>query len=127
MVDFSIEKRKQNKSLSRDEIEQNEKIRKEKQIEIQRAKRKERLLLNKNKIKPKIENESYIESLVKSLSTLQYLAARHEEMKNNNKFVFCDPGKKSILTMSRDNGRNFNCRRRLKETKRLKFNKLIDN
>jgi len=121
----SIERKKENKSLSREEIEANEKMRKEKQKEIQRAKRKEQLLLNKVKPRPKIANESYIETLVKSLTTLHYL----KEMKSNNKFVFCDPGKKSILTISGDNGKNFsyNCRRRLKETKRLKYIKLIDN
>ena len=44
---------------------------------------------------------------------------------NKKKLVVTDPGKRSILTMLGENGKfNYRSRRRIKETKRLKYNRM---
>ena len=56
-----------------------------------------------------------------------------EQIKNQNmeeeNIVYVDPGKRTLLCMMSENGiyYNYNTKRRLKETKRLKYNQLIKN
>lgn len=81
----------------------------------------------KIKLNNKINNSefNYIGDLIKYTSFLEDFKKAH----NNKRLVYGDPGKKSILTLLGDNEKIFNYRtkRRIKEIKRNKYIKLIDN
>lgn len=133
------------------EKELKETKRKEDQKVKQAEKRKSNKLKYKNlskedqqKIKDDIKNQkfgfSYIENFVKDEDNL-------EELKNDS-LIFCDPGKRDLLTLygkgkrleNKKRGRNeivkglptgnvfysYRTKRRLRETKRLEFNQKLD-
>ena len=127
-TDSEIEKLKNKKGtiLKKKKIKNIEKIKK-----LQKKKKEEYKKLsldNKNKIKLKMrlnKEFNYISDLVKLDTTLKQLKKAHKD----NKLVYVDPGKRSIGMFMGDNNKKFDytSRRRLTETKRLKYRRLIDN
>ena len=67
---------------------------------------------------------NYIEDLIKIDSHHQQL----KELYDNNKMCYIDPGKRSPVTILRNDGKTYEylTKRRLKETRRLKYNRMID-
>ena len=105
--------KKEYKDLSKDEIE----IIKKKKKNVQKEAQKE---LNKNKSNVKKEKIVYIE--------FPYIDEVHKnELIGKN--IYIDPGKRDLLTMIDDEGNHFTYsnKQRVKETKRLKYQRLIKN
>lgn len=105
--------KKEYKGLSKEEIEIIKKKKKDAQKEVLKE-------LNKNKQNVKKEKEKYIE--------FPYI----DEVDKNkliSKNIYVDPGKRDLLTMIDDNGNRFTYsnKQRVKETKRLKYQRLIKN
>ena len=75
--------------------------------------------MNKAKENKKYIEFPYLEELEKD---------EIEELKNTNK-IYVDPGKKTLLMMMNDNGNylNYTNRKHLSKTKRLKYQKLLQN
>jgi hypothetical protein len=93
----------------------NEKIKKLSKEEVDKIKLEKKLRTNEF---------NYIEDLIKIDSHLQQLKQSY----NNNKMCYIDPGKRSPVTILRNDGKTYEYRtkRRLKETRRLKYNRMID-
>ena len=105
--------KKEYKGLSKEEIEIIKKKKKDAQKEVLKE-------LNKNKPNVKKEIENYIE--------FPYI----DEVDKNkliSKNIYVDPGKRDLLTMIDDEGNRFTYsnKQRVKETKRLKYQRLIKN
>lgn len=105
--------KKEYKGLSKEEIEIIKKKKKAAQKEVLKE-------LNKNKQNVKKEKENYIE--------FPYI----DEVDKNkllSKNIYVDPGKKDLLTMIDDDGNRFTYsnKQKVKETKRLKYQRLIKN
>ena len=105
--------KKEYKGLSKEEIEIIKKKKKDAQKEVLKE-------LNKNKQNVKKEKEKYIE--------FPYI----DEVDKNkliSKNIYVDPGKRDLLTMIDDNGNRFTYsnKQKVKETKRLKYQRLIKN
>jgi hypothetical protein len=143
MVEGSKLAKQNNKNKTADEIAEDKKKKKKDDIqkkqkisvknkEIQKTKRAEFKKLSKDeqekiKLKMKLQNDefNYVEDLVKMDCFLSKLKSSY----SNNNIAYVDPGKRSPLTMLRNDGKTFEYRtkNRLRETKRLKYNKLILN
>jgi hypothetical protein len=81
---------------------------------------------NEIKLKMRLNNEfPYIEDIVK----IETERKKIEEHINAKNIAVADPGKRSILYIKGFNGKyyDYTNKRRLKETKRLKYNQLIEN
>ena len=93
----------------------NKKIKKLSKEEVDKIKLEKKLRTNEF---------NYIEDLIKIDSHLQQLKQSY----NNNKMCYIDPGKRSPVTILRNDGKTYEYRtkRRLKETRRLKYNRMID-
>ena len=100
-----IEKQLENASTRKEEFK---KLPKEKQEEI--------------KLQMRLKQEFvYINEAIKDEKLREHLV---DQLKKN-KIIVVDPGKRSILTMLGEKGiYNYRSRRRIKETKRLKYNRL---
>lgn len=121
----------------KDALEQKKRYNKEKK-EVYKTLPKEEQ--DKIKLKIKLEknnNIEYIEDAVKNKVIYEYLLQKYKE----NKFVFIDPGMRALITAlgkgilkatlkgKMRKGKilySYNNRRRLKDTKRLEYNKKID-
>ena len=92
----------------------------EKEI-LKKKKKEEQKLMNKNKPKIKKETVDYIE--------FPYIDEVDKLLLDRKKCVFIDPGKTSLLSMIDDEGNRFTYsnKQRVKETKRLKYQRLIKN
>jgi hypothetical protein len=131
-----------NKNKTIEKIINEKEIKKEKQIQksieinekykqIAKQKREEFKKLPKDeqeriKLQIKLNNNefNYIGNLVKCTEFLKFIKEKH----NDKNLVYGDPGKRSPLMLLGDNGEYFEYKTkgRLRETKRLKYNKLID-
>lgn len=96
------------------------KTKEEKEI-IKKKKKEEQKLKNKNKPKVKIEKTEYIE--------FPYIDEVDKSILERKKNVFVDPGKKDLMSILDDEGNRFTYsnKQRVKETKRLKYQRLIKN
>jgi len=79
----------------------------------------------KLKLRLKLNEFSYIEDLIKNPKFYEFLKAEYE----NGDLVYGDPGKRDIVKFIDNNGKGFRYsnRRRIKETGRIKINRLIHN
>ena len=102
----------------------NEKKKEEKREKFKKLSKKEK---DEIKLKLKLENNefNYIKDVIECDQILKDL----KKGLKNNKLVYGDPGMKDILALKNGEDKFYTYRssRRLKETKRLKYNKLIDN
>lgn len=123
-----IEELKNRKKAAREEKEiQLAEERKKREAEYRKKYRQ----MNKDeqekvKTKSRLKAEfCYIEDLIKAADHLRDL----KKFRREQRFVYIDPGKKSIGTFMNDNGEIFNYRnrRRVRETKRVKYDRLIKN
>ncbi len=141
MIEASKKAKEIYKGKSREEIADKKDNKKQRQIELKiknDEKYKIKLKEKKEKFKklPKEEQEkiklqkkidknefNYIGNLIKTRQFLEFIKREKDNL------VYVDPGKRTILTALGENGEKYNYRtkKRLKETKRLKYNRLIDN
>lgn len=94
------------------------KTKEEKEI-IKKKKKEEQKLKNKTKIK--IEKTEYIE--------FPYIDEVDKSILERKKCVFVDPGKRDLMSILDDEGNRFTYsnKQRVKETKRLKYQRIIKN
>ena len=102
----------------------NEEIKKKKKEAFKKLPKKEKDAI---RLKMKLNNNefNYIKDIIECDDILRELKKGFK----NNKLVYGDPGMKDILALKNGEDKYFTyrSRRRLKETKRLKYNELIDN
>ena len=131
------EKNQEKKNNTQQKAIEMKEYRKKKRDEYKNLSKEEQEIIKKL-MKLKKNKYEYIEDAVKDKSTLEYLKQAHKE----NRIVVGDPGMRSPLTLlGKSNplycnlGKirknltmyNYTNRRRLNETKRIKYLKLIDN
>lgn len=136
------EARREYAGKSFDEIEQMKSVKRDKkakteaeravQIKEHKAERSRKYRQMKKSEQEKLKTESrlkgefcYIEDMIKAADHLSDL----KKFRRDRRFVYIDPGMRSVGTFMNDEGEFFNyrTRRRLKETKRLKYQRMIQN
>ena len=94
---------------------------KEEKDALKKKKKEEQKLQNKNKPKIKKERIEYIE--------FPYIDEIDKSILERTKCIYVDPGKRDLMSMIDDEGNRFTYsnKQRVKETKRLKYQRLIKN
>ena len=113
--------------------QEKDKLKKKLLNEEKKKKRKEEFKnLSKNekdaiRLKMRLENNEF--NYIKDILDCDEILKELKKGLKNNKLVYGDPGMKDILALKNgeDKYYTYRSRRRLKEIKRLKYNKLIDN
>ena len=122
----NIKKQKKEETIKK-KIIANEKYKEQLKKKKEIFKKLPKIEQEKIKLQKKIDNSefNYIGDLIKCTTFLEFIKKENKD----KKLVYGDPGKRSIVTFLGDNEKiyNYRSRRRIKETKRKKYNTLIDN
>ena len=109
-----------------EQIKLEKKLKKDKEKEAYKKLSKiEKALLKENK-KKDVKIDKYIEfPYLEDLNNDQYNNLKN----NNNNWIVCDPGKKSLFYMMNQDGKTFNYtnRKHINKTRRIKYQKLLHN